>query len=278
MNQPATVAPPPPPARSDRDPYTSFGVQFGDPDNPTNVNIVNPGFVDLESANPELFKILQSRRMMMGQFGQYADQFMDPALYAQRRARAVTGAETGAMNQMARMGLAGSSAGIGMMNDAAFNAGMAMDDRQMMDMIRMAQVENSLLGGAENTIRGIQGGYKDFQDQYLQLVLGAEQANAAADASDANMWAGIAQGIGTVVGGVGGFLLGGPAGAAAGATIGSGLGKAGGSINGLENDTSNAMMNFASPSVGSGMGYGDFGSVPWDSSAAMYTYPTGYGF
>jgi hypothetical protein len=231
-------APPPIGYNPNPQPYfsTRNGQQYLRPSNElglkdqdgNEISLKNPGQIDLQQANPDLWAQLERMKGLQGQFSQFSSQYLDPNRYASRRSDAMMRADVGAQNRAARMGLAGSSAAFGASDEAVRQAGFSWDDREMNDNLRATQMEQMLNGDVTKTIMGGQAAYGAFQQQYVDLAMGAEAQNAQASSQNASMWGGILSAIGTIGGAAAGFAVGGPAGAYAGGAAGGALGHAAG--------------------------------------------------
>lgn len=207
------------------DTYRTVGVEFGDDDDPQYVNLSNPGLTDLPTANPELYRELYGRRAIRDRFRDFADQYLDPQRYAERRDDLLQRADVQNMNRFSRMGLAGTSAAAGAGNESMRQIEFGMQDRAISDQMRLLQMENLLTGNIEKDILAIQTQYDNYQKAYMNMLLGAEHSNQAAEAADRAMWGQILSAVGATGGAIAGGMAGGPSGAFMGANAGSNLGS-----------------------------------------------------
>jgi hypothetical protein len=180
--------------------------------------LYNPGGLDPSRINPALYEQIQYLQNLRGD----VSSFFDPALLAQRRQLDLQRGDTAAQNRFAQYGLSGSSAEFGARGDVQMNTDLNYRSQEAMQRLQAAQMEAQLTGQIGQGINTIQQGYSQFQNQYLNTVLGFNNADAQAQAANNQM---IGQGIGAL-GSIAGFALAGPAGAAGGAALGKVAGAA----------------------------------------------------
>ena len=103
-------------------------------------------------------------------------------------------------NQMAGMGLSGSSAAAGAMTQAGIQNNQAWTQKQFQDTMASAQAQGQLNQAGYGQTMGIQNQYGEFEDAYNQSIanlLGAQQQSSEAETS---AWTG---GISALLGGGG---------------------------------------------------------------------------
>lgn len=173
------------------------------------VTYANPGHLDLKGINPALYSEIENTQQLRDRFRESSAYALDPARYDARMREDMAMANTSLQNRFAQMGLAGSSAAMGALNESDRRTMMAWDDRQVNDLLRSLQMEQALSGQISN-------GYLTIQNQYDNLQKNVANAQLQQQAQDQQM-------LGSIIGAgamIGGTLLAGPAGgmAASGAS------------------------------------------------------------
>lgn len=238
----------------------SVGHQF---DGSDGYQMQNPGQIDIAHDNPEMYKEIQYARDQRDQMTGFEQNFLDPSRYQQMSDLYSQRASTSAMNRAAQMGMGGSSVGMGMANEAAFNTDQAMINRQLQDHMQIAQMNAVLNGGISNDILGVQNQFSAFQNGQMQAYNAAQAQNNA----NTNQMLGS-------LGSIGGMMAaGGMAGGGAGAGA-AGAGAAAGSFNGYQSSNfgymSGVPSDYSTPSFGQSSPY-------YGGGGSSYGLGTNYG-
>lgn len=197
----------------------------------------NPGQVDIHNTNPALGGLYDDMGSMRSDFQSTLDRVMDPGSYNNLRDEYAQRAGTSLNNRFASMGLAGSSAAVGALNESDRQTALSFRDRQLGEQTRAIGVASGLDKAREAMLLAGQGQYGAWQDQLLGIQMGQQQAYQQQVAAENQMWGQIASAaIGTV-----GTAVAGPAGGAAAKAGSAGV----------------SAMNYGSPSM--------FGDSGWNS-------------
>lgn len=208
----------------------------------------NPGTIDIASDNPEMSQEIDLARSQRSDFDSWASQFTNPDRYKQMGDLYSQRASTNAMNHAAQMGMGGSSVGMGMANEAAFNTDQAMINRQLQDHLQIAQMNSVLNGQITGDIFNTQNQFSNFQNAQASAYQNAQAQNT--------------QMIGNIMslgGTVAGAYFGGPMGAMAGSQAGK-LTSSGSQAQPVDYSSFNQPMyptyGQSAPGYGGGGGYG----------------------
>lgn len=178
------------------------------------IQVHNPGTIDLQKANPEAYKELEYLRNNRTEFDRNAMRLTDEGTYQGWKDDAMSRSDVMMQNRYAQMGLAGSSLAMGSSAEAGRRLDMQYDQARLNDLMKVSQMQNSYSNQINQGVYGIQGQFSGYQDQQIQQQIAKQNA-------DNQMWQGIMQLGGTAAG----FALGGPPGAAAGSQLGSVAGQ-----------------------------------------------------
>lgn len=136
------------------------------------INTLNPGIIDPSQANPYANQYLQNTNTMMNDFSHsVAGGAFNPNFYGQMQAKQQDQLTSSMGNQYARMGLAGSSAEMGGMNQAIQGNQMAWLNRQQSDQMQALKGLEGLNNQGMNQLSQIQGQYSAFEDATNQDIL-----------------------------------------------------------------------------------------------------------
>lgn len=137
------------------------------------IPVTNPGSVDPNQANPYASQYLNNLSGLYGQFSNSAaGSAFNPGFYNQLQNTQQNNLTTSLGNQYAAMGLSGSSAEMGGLNQAIQSNQMNWMNRQQSDQMKSLQGLEGLNSAGYNETMGIQGGYGNFESTYGQDVLG----------------------------------------------------------------------------------------------------------
>lgn len=159
--------------------------------NGTSMGEQNPGSIDLSQTNPALAGIIKNMGGLEGNAGQMVNEAFDPNYYQPLVDKYKANAETSTNNQFARMGLAGSSANAGSVQQADQNVDLGFLQRQQ-------QMQAQALGtaaGLDKNLAGLtlegQGQYNHFQNSALDSYFALINAQNQQQASNNQMWGSI---------------------------------------------------------------------------------------
>lgn len=137
--------------------------------------------------------------MRRNQFDQFAEQYTNPEMYQAKLNEQMANSRNRIGSQYANIGLAGSSASIGSMNESDRLTQLESWDRQLRDRVQIEQIRGLYTTGLNN------------------IDIGRMNQEAADKAADNQLIGGILGAAGTAAG----AYFGGPMGAAAGSKLGS---------------------------------------------------------
>lgn len=137
------------------------------------MNIQNPGTMDPSQLNPAAAQSLTNNQNLYSMYSNSAaGSAFNPGFYSGMEAQGQTGATSSMANQMAGMGLGGSSAEVGGMTNAINSNQMNWMNREQGDQQKALSGLEGLNQQDYNMTTGIQQGYGEFQSSYDQDVLG----------------------------------------------------------------------------------------------------------
>lgn len=159
--------------------------------NGTQIPMINPGTLDPSQINPAASPYLgQIQSMFSGLQGS----MLGPDQYKHLQDTSEANLTTSLSNKYAAMGLSGSSAEMGGLNQAIQSNQMNWMNRQQGDYAKYLNAGEGLTKEGYGMTTGIQGGYGNFQDVYGQNILGLLGVGQGAANSSNQM-------IGSMVGG-----------------------------------------------------------------------------
>lgn len=172
----------------------------------TAIPLMNPGSVDPSQVNSAADQYLNNNASMYNQFSNSAaGGAFNPQFYAGMQGQMQNNIQSSLGNQYSAMGLSGSSAEMGALNQATNQNQMAWMNRQQSDQQKaMSGLEGLNQQGYQQTM-GIQNQYGQFQDTYGQDILGllgiSQQQQAGNQQMLGNIISGVAGAAGTAAGG-----------------------------------------------------------------------------
>jgi hypothetical protein len=160
------------------------------------INFQNPTQFTNAQMNPEAAAYNTNTNNLYSEFqSSSAGNAFNPNAFAGMQAQQQSNLTSSMGNQMAAMGLSGSSAEVGGMSNAIQNNQMAwLQKQQGMQMQAMQGLEGLNNTGYQQTM-GIQNQYGGFQDVANQDILGLLGAQQQAQAAQNSMWGQIAGGV-----------------------------------------------------------------------------------
>ena len=144
--------------------------------NDNTIDTYNPGSIDISKQNPTAYGNITALQGYQNKFNDYASTYTDPNRYQTMLNNSNAASNTSIANQMANVGLAGSSAMFGNQANAMRQNGLANQQQQFNDYQSILK-DNASLTGQENSIA------MGAQNQYGQYQNGIVQAQQQADAS-----------------------------------------------------------------------------------------------
>lgn len=160
-----------------------YGVQNGGTMtyNGTQMNYQNPGQFTASQLNPQAGAYADT---LKGLQGQVANSMPGSDYYSHMQQQQGQQINSSLQNQYSAMGLSGSSAAMGAMNQANIQNEQAWTGRQLSDSMHSAQLQGQLNQMGYQDVMGVQNQYGNFEDAYNQSIanlLGAQQQQQQAN-------------------------------------------------------------------------------------------------